>query len=583
LSSGKSQTLEFQCPKCGKRLRAGLEVAGRRVKCPQCSQPVKVPGVAVVNPTVGKPAEVDDWLSLDAPVLGNASSPAVGPKSNSTPEIASAATNQSGTTSTASEPSEYSLVADPSSAPTASKTVRGNSAPPAAPVGGDASKEGGRNKQKRTESAPDMGTGNGEIRRPSMFDDDLPDLAELDPSTAQKPRVADIFQLEGIDDLIANAPAQSSGFDPVAAVSATASPQFRISCKVCGTPQYVKLDRVGKKTTCSDCHSNFIIPAPPPGWSAEKKKIVIADDGVDVPLAPPEALQSHNTLDSERRAANEYLTNAQKELDDDEIDDLYQGEFDTAGFMQRTFGFVTDPGAISQVILYGAVFAGLFALAQFSKNKIAEGGAEGGGYLLVFFILVAAVSVLVSMPMLSSGLALLESVANRQRRVLEWPGFNLFENFGEVIVILFALAGSLLPGMLVGHLIGRSGGAEWMTLTGMMGTCFLLFPVLLLSMLDNGSVTQPLSGAVFTSIRQVPEAWGAYYLKTSVAFGAVMVSWYMLLGGSATAAAFAGFLVPWLLFFTCQQMGALADAIAEHLSFEFAPATQEDSAKKDAD
>ena len=108
-----------------------------------------------------------------------------------------------------------------------------------------------------------------------------------------------------------------------------------------------------------------------------------------------------------------------------------------------------------------------------------------------------------------------------------------------------------------------------MILTGMMGTCFLLFPILMLSMLDNGSPLQPFSGAVVTSIAQVPEAWGGYYLKTLFAFGSVMVLWFILLGRNPLMSAIAGFTVPWLLFFTCQQIGALADSIAEHLSFEF--------------
>ncbi len=45
--------LEFQCG-CGKRLRAKDELAGRRVKCPQCAKPLTVPAVrkpALVTPS----------------------------------------------------------------------------------------------------------------------------------------------------------------------------------------------------------------------------------------------------------------------------------------------------------------------------------------------------------------------------------------------------------------------------------------------------------------------------------------------------------------------------------------------------
>jgi hypothetical protein len=400
--------------------------------------------------------------------------------------------------------------------------------------------------------------------RRSVFDDDLPDLAALESAPAKQNNVTDIFQLEGLDDLVPSSqPAQSTPWP----AQSTPPPQpkpvennYRIICRTCGTPMFLKLDRVGKKVSCSDCHSTFVVPPPPAGWSPVKKKIELQDDGFDVPLSAPEVAQSANTLESQRTSANEYLDNARQSID-------------------RTFGFLTDPTAVGQLVLYGFLFSGVFALAQFSKTKVDGGGFEGGGYLLVLFIFTAVVSTIVALPMLSAGLALLESVANHQRRVAEWPNFNVFDNMGEILVILFSLLGSLLPGMLVGGLIGRSGGAEWLMLTGMMGTCFLLFPILMLSMLDNGSPLQPFSGAVMTSIPQVPEAWGGYYLKTMSAFGSVMVLWFILLGRNPLLSAIAGFMVPWLLFFTCQQIGALADSIAEHLSFEFVPP----DAKKDKD
>jgi serine/threonine protein kinase len=47
--------LSFPCPGCGKNLRAKAELAGKRVKCPQCAKPVQVPeakaGPAPVSPT----------------------------------------------------------------------------------------------------------------------------------------------------------------------------------------------------------------------------------------------------------------------------------------------------------------------------------------------------------------------------------------------------------------------------------------------------------------------------------------------------------------------------------------------------
>ncbi len=532
LSTGSPKIIEFQCPGCAKRLKAGVGFAGKRVKCPQCSSPVQVPDLP--EETI---AVVDDWLRLDAPVLEDSTPLATKPAIPMPPRSAIASLSDAARSDT--EGSQKSI-------------------------------SGG-------------GQGVSDAPPRSMFDDDLPDLAALAASPAKPHSVTDIFQLEGLDDLVAASPPPRPAKATPPQEPKSSEVDYRVTCRTCGSPMFLKLDRVGKKVTCVDCHSSFVVPPPPANWSPTKKKVEVQDDGFDMPLKAPEAPQSANTLESQRVSASEYLDKAKQELDDDEIDDLYRGEFDTIGFMNRTFGFLTDPSVLGLLVLYGFMFAGVFAVAQFSKTKVDEGGFEGGGYLLVLFILVSVVSAIVAMPMLSAGLTLLESVANRQRRVEDWPSFNVFDNFGEIMFVLIALTGSLLPGMLVGGLIGRSGGAEWLILTGMMGTCFLLFPVLLLSMLDNGSPFQPISGSVVTSISKVPDAWGGYYLKTGMAFGAMTVICYVLLGRSALLSAIVGFLVPWLLFFVCQQMGSLADAISEHLSFDFAPPEPKDAKNKDSE
>ncbi len=55
----------------------------------------------------------------------------------------------------------------------------------------------------------------------------------------------------------------------------------------------------------------------------------------------------------------------------------------------------------------------------------------------------------------------------------------------------------------------------------------------------------------------------------------------VLLGRSPVTAAIVGFFVPTLLFFTCQQLGALADSIADHLSFDFSPPASDPKDKED--
>jgi hypothetical protein len=43
-TSRSAQAISFSCPVCGKKLETRAELAGKKVKCPQCAQPVHVPG-----------------------------------------------------------------------------------------------------------------------------------------------------------------------------------------------------------------------------------------------------------------------------------------------------------------------------------------------------------------------------------------------------------------------------------------------------------------------------------------------------------------------------------------------------------
>jgi hypothetical protein len=298
----------------------------------------------------------------------------------------------------------------------------------------------------------------------------------------------------------------------------------------------------------------------------------------DMPLSAASAVHEEHEKVSKQNRTSAILAKAEQEMTEEDLDRLYDGDFDTAGFLRRSFGFLTDPVAVSYVIGYGIVFACVFALAQYGLNS--RDSEYGRGALLLGMVGAPLIGVLFGLPMLSSSLALLESVANRQKRVADWPGFDMFDNFGDLLAIAFALVAALLPGFMLGYWLGGTDEmAGRIQITGSMLSIFLFFPILLLSILDNGSLFQPISGSVISSLKEAAEAWGGYYLKTMIVFSVTVLIWYLLLGDGKPAgmAAAAGFLVSPLVFFTFQQLGSLADSIGEHLSFEFTPNEPGDS------
>jgi hypothetical protein len=179
-------------------------------------------------------------------------------------------------------------------------------------------------------------------------------------------------------------------------------------------------------------------------------------------------------------------------------------------------------------------------------------------------------------PMFSAAMTLLESVANSEPKVREWPGFSFFDHIGELLLFATALAASAAPGFLVGGMIARSGGITAVVVFATLFTTFLTFPIIMLSMLDNDSLFSPFSSDVMKSLSIGYEAWGVYYFKTFIAFSILFVGWMILLPGNAIMVALAGAMFPWLIFFTSQQLGVLARDISEHLMLGISEPKKED-------
>lgn len=52
--------ITFGCP-CGKTLRVKDEFAGKKVRCPDCSSPVKIPAASVLSDADFEPEEDEEW------------------------------------------------------------------------------------------------------------------------------------------------------------------------------------------------------------------------------------------------------------------------------------------------------------------------------------------------------------------------------------------------------------------------------------------------------------------------------------------------------------------------------------------
>jgi len=565
LSNASPEFLSFACPKCQKKLRAPAGLAGQKLACPKCSASIRVPGIIAAQ------NEDDEWLKLDG--VDESAMPNVEPST--------AATSQ--TQSTQKAPSE---------------PVK----PPLQSL-------------KPTTPSPTQSPTNKMVGR-SVFDDDLPELMPPEPQLANTPPPAETtpqsksnaksssskstqlkskvssldlsdIQLEalGIDK-----PSTKKAVDEKALNSGTkskpsltksleeislASPalgddfaipkddEFRFACKICGTLLYANQSRIGTKTRCPDCYSEFNVPKPIVKKKAPEIKL---DESVSVKFSPIDSKNSRDSY-SPNGNAQEILEKAAVESDREreELEEV-NFAFDTKRWIGLIFGFLQDPLVIVAAVVLGLVTSvWLFSIeavgSQF-KLEVATAFVVRAAIFAVFFLPISGAICL-------CGIAILTMAANRAPKVNDWPFTRLGESIGDCAMVLAAVLIASIPGGMLGGITTALGANPVIAFGLALASTWGLAPILLLSMINNSSVFEPYSKAVVDSIKNYGDAWGAMYIQSGLAY-AILFSFSAVasLKGAGGDAAL-GLVLPIIAFFIFNQMGVLAGRISSATEMGF--------------
>ena len=314
---------------------------------------------------------------------------------------------------------------------------------------------------------------------------------------------------------------------------------------------------------------------PPPNWKPTPAAARIKELDLASPLGEDAPIREIDRRSSER--TEQMLRKAESELDTENRETRdYGSDFDTAGFLRQTFGFVTDPVALGFVLGYGLVFALVFAMVQYGLN--ADDGSWGRGATM-FCLVIGPLIEFVALPLFSAALAQLEAVANRLSRVVEWPGLNLM-TIWPIFCALRPRCCCRDARLSAGAVAGR-GFVRQRTHSRLRGSWSVAAAVSGILAVNSGQWQSVQAGLYrCTTVHPVGlEAWAGFYLKTSILFALTMILWLVLLGAGKPPlwAGMAGSMLPGLVFFTFHQLGILADAIGEHLSFSFpTPAAEEE-------
>ena len=288
---------------------------------------------------------------------------------------------------------------------------------------------------------------------------------------------------------------QSTPIPPTASETMLAT-EYRVKCKVCDSIMFAKASQAGKTVKCSDCHSAITIPPPP---KIENKQSFDIETAQTFSLSEPKSVRDRD-FDPNRKSAEQLLEEAARE-DDETTEIRYADTPDIVEWLKGIFGIFRDLSVITHWI-------GLSLLAIFPAILVLS---VDHPYL---YTMLLPGALFFGAIVVSCGFAILQSVANDEDHVSEWPLFDPPSWFGELIVAVAAAAVVAVP----------IGAAAHMLNTGMVGVAFTMFaiyaffPFVLLSMMDMNSIFQPFSPEVARSVTKCEEAWGGFYFSSGILF-----------------------------------------------------------------
>lgn len=376
------------------------------------------------------------------------------------------------------------------------------------------------------------------------LDDDVPDATE------QK---ADAPAASPDDDPFADLPdtpppSRTSGAtkETPVANSVQYATEYRIRCKVCESPIEVTADQAGDTVQCYDCHSHLVVPPPPKVKKKPKMDVSTAET-----FSFSEPVASERPADPFVRSARELLDEAEQE-DADDPAETYETP-DLMAWFADVFGILKDPGVLTYAFglsLIGGMIG--IVIAVFPMIPI---------LMIAMFV---ATIFLVGMTV-ACGFTIMEAIANDEDELNDWPELlDPSEWLGPMGVCIAAGLLVSAPAWFLGLSVF---GVNLVTVFLIMLMIYLLFPFVLLSMLDMQNVMAPFSPEVARSVTRGKEAWAGFYFSAGVLFAVVYLLLVMLGQSDGAVALVSTFVVAILgTFLYFAMLGRLAYSIGQAIN-----------------
>lgn len=505
----------LQCPRCNGSVRVTDQAAGRRVKCPHCEQTFLAPGI---NESEKSPD--DDWLSLEESI-----NPPVAPPQKKSPTAPISLSPEDSVLDDGLN--EQALPKDPT--PSAKDLFEDQaSIDDLMEVdAGDSDSEEDEFTLKLPENAilktpaktgnpATLGSGflkNEEDLLKQYVGDEFDDFtsgSEPLPSTTRANKAKGISGIPGASGATKRNPEAhpsgkgSNATNPRSPASPARDAQpieyateYRVKCKVCGSFIYAKANQAGKMMQCSDCFSEILIPSPP---KIKKRPTLNLDEA---------ATFNFESKPKKERGPDPFQKSASQLLDEAERAELEAPsrptDYDTPNVVEWITSLLSpfrDLSVVAHLVALCAfgIIPTLIALKL--EMSILLMGLFPGGLLLG--LLSAA-----------CGMAILLATANDEPRVSQWPTLDPYNWLEQLTLVGGAAMLAAVPCWALSTLIL---GPHLLSVVLTMFSIYLLFPFVILSMLDMDSVFKPFSSELSRSVSKCEEAWGGFYFSSGILF-----------------------------------------------------------------
>ncbi len=291
-----------------------------------------------------------------------------------------------------------------------------------------------------------------------------------------------------------------------------------VVCKLCHTRMHATIDQVGQSLVCPDCGTATKVRRPPPA-------------------PPPPPVNVHN----------EYAVGRPVESPPLRLARFYQSPVAEPGFsVERP---KLEPPrwpmllGVVEVLAYRGVWLRWFALSGVAFLLLelvwlgiyfGEKGGIAWGFCLAVFGMIGLVGFAWFVTAAVTWLAILVDTAGGNDQIEGWPDAIWLDWVGHSMF----LVNSLAIVTLLGYGVATGAAALGLSVWPGVAPGVLLFPVLLLAMLETGSMFDPFSRPVWSSLWYALGPWLLFYVESSLLLAAAggLAALLIFLGNTLTYA-----------------------------------------------